>query len=114
MDYIDNAYDSLKRYFTALEYTGSYDKRQTLDLLMYCFIVDKMFDGMLSEYLDNEGLASLNKALSCIYNRNGCLINKVYSTKLSRPRGYRMQQILRVNEDSGLHLTEDNETRRTE
>lgn len=87
MEYDGNVLDAYKQYFSALETMGTYPKDNTYGLLIYSFIVDQIFDGPLSVYLDDEGLSALNKAIRCIAN-NGCLIaNPGPFTHISKPRG---------------------------
>lgn len=114
MEHIDNACDSLRHYFDALEAMGYYDKTETKNLLVYLFIVDEVFEGDLGVHLDDEGLASFEKALECLYK--GCLINPVMESNM----GVKAENLhgdefrLRYTEDSYSRSTEEKEPRITE
>lgn len=113
MEHVENVYDSLKHYFGVLEQSGMYPKYETMGLLLYCFITDQVFDGSLSEYLDDAGLAAFNKVLRCLY-RKGCLFNNPETVRLSTPRDTSFSSILRSTEDLLQRSTEHEEPRRIE
>lgn len=107
MEHVGNLYNGLTRYFSALEQMGYYDKSETMNLVMYLFIVNEIFEGRLSQHLDDEGLAILQKALRCIYD--GCLIDSVRvrrGFKEARPYGYSNLR-LRYSETDTMRFTED-------
>ena len=108
MGHDENVYDSLKHYFSVLELTGNYPNNEVIGLLIYCFIVDQVFDGPLSEYLDDAGLAAFNKTLSCLYSK-GCLINNPDTLVISAPRGQRHRASLRISEAEAQRLAENND-----
>ncbi len=113
MDYINNAYNSLRHYFDTLEWTGSYDMKETMNLLIYCFVVDEIFNGSLYQYLTDEGLAQFMKMFRCIYN--GCLINNEEEhIRLSRPKPNYTDVRTRHTELSEIRITEDSKTRTIE
>lgn len=110
MEHLGNAYNGLVRYFNALENIGYYDPKETQNLAIYSFIVNEIFEGPLEAYLDNEGLASINKALRCIYK--GCLINPVMDNiKLSEPHVRTGYNRFRHSETDILRSTEQNNVR---
>jgi hypothetical protein len=37
----------MHRYFSALEQMGNYDKRETVNLLIYLFIIGEIYEGRL-------------------------------------------------------------------
>lgn len=113
MEHVDNAYGSLKHYFGVLEQTGLYPKDETYGLLLYTFIVDQVFNGPLSPYLDDAGLAAFNKALNCLYHQ-GCLISRPDALRLSEHRSRFTVAVLRSTEDSTVRETQDDDLRSTE
>lgn len=114
MEYSDNAYNSLRRYFDVLSQTGSYPYKDVTGLLLYCFIVDQVFEGQLSMYLDDEGLAAFNKAIRCIAS-NGCLVDSSANTiRITDVRPWSPSQIFRYTESENQRLTEDNNMRKME
>lgn len=107
MDYIDNACESLQRYFDVLETTGRYPQKEVTGLLLYCFIVDQVFDGPLSAYLDDEGLTAFNRAINCIAS-NGCLVdNSVSHVRITQQRPWAPIKIFRASEIGTQRSTED-------
>lgn len=113
MEHVDNAYGSLKHYFGVLEQTGLYPKDETYGLLFYAFIVDQVFNGPLSPYLDDAGLAAFNKALNCLYHQ-GCLISRPDYVRLSEPRNRSYGAVLRSTEGAEMRETQKEEFRATE
>lgn len=109
MEHVDNTYGSLKHYFGVLEQTGLYPKDETYGLLLYTFIVDQVFNGPLSPYLDDAGLAAFNKALNCLYHQ-GCLISRPDALRLSEPRNRSNTALLRSTEDSSLRITQSSDS----
>lgn len=107
MDHVGNLYNSLTRYFGALEQMGYYDSSETMNLIIYLFIVNEIFEGRLGMYLDDEGLAKIEHALRCIYN--GCLIDAVRDNiRLKEGSVYHSRNIrLRYSEDDIVRFTED-------
>lgn len=97
MDHTDNVYSSLHRYFDVLEYTGNYDKRETYNLLIYLFLVNEVFEGSLSKYLEEKDLALFENVLRCVYN--GCLVNPVRDgIRIKQPKAYSVDEELRYTE----------------
>lgn len=113
VEHVDNAYNGLKHYFDVLELNGSYPEYDTLGMLVYSFIVDQIFSGPLYEYLDETGLSSIRKALSCLY-RHGCLLQNPDTIRLSTPHGFSYDSLLRATEDVWQRYTEGEEPRRVE
>ena len=114
MEHTDNAYESLQHYFNVLESVGKYKKQDMVGLFIYCFIVDQIFDGPLQPYLDDKGLAALNKAILCIA-KNGCLV-AMPSTgiHISQPRDYYIGDLYRFSEYGALRYSEDGKLRSAE
>lgn len=110
MEHTDNLYNSLNHYFTALEYMGQYDARETENLIIYLFIVNEILDGNLGVHLDDAGLAQIEKVLRCLYN--GCLIQPVRSLdRIHEPNPYHTTRIIRLSETFVPRYTEDNDVR---
>lgn len=110
MDHTGNLYNSLVRYFGALEQIGHYDIRETKNLIIYTFIVNEIFDGKLSEHLDDEGLVILNKVLQCLYK--GCLIDPIRDTiKLEDVRAYSGDNRFRYSESVIPRITQQEDVR---
>lgn len=114
MDYTDNACESLQRYFDVLETTGRYPQKEVTGLLLYCFIVDQVFDGPLSAYLDDEGLAAFNRAINCIAS-SSCIVGSIgtiSNISSARPQGtngkFRRSEmdVQRSTEDSTIRAAE--------
>lgn len=113
MEHIDNLYNSLVRYFKFLEYTGTYDRRETNNLVIYLFIVNEIFEGNLSIHLDDEGLLKLKHVLKCLYN--GCIIDTVRdSIKLEDIRRSSDGIRFRHSEESDIRFMENKNIRTTE
>lgn len=85
MEHTDNLYSSISRYFHVLEEAGYYKKEGVRGLLIYLFITEAVFNGQLSEHLDDAGLSAFNRALNCLYN-NGCIIGRITHFRFSKPR----------------------------
>lgn len=114
MEHTDNAYNGLYHYFSILEQTGYYKDQDVKGLLIYCFIVDQIFDGPLQPYLDDKGLSVLNKVIRCI-TKNNCLIDMPSDNQhISEPRKYYVDNIFRISEYEALRNTEDDRIRSTE
>jgi hypothetical protein len=114
MDYIDNAYNGLTRYFKVLESVGQYKERNAIGLLIYCFIVDQVFNGPLQPYLDDTGLSAFNKAIKCI-SQSGCLVPMLSpGIHISPARKYYVGNSYRSTERGILRNTEDLRVRITE
>jgi hypothetical protein len=47
MGHVGNVCRSMHRYFSALEQMGNYDKRETVNLLIYLFIIGEIYEGRL-------------------------------------------------------------------
>lgn len=113
MEHTENFYNSVSRYFEALEATGFYPQDQTTDLVLYSFISGAVFDGPLYEYLDDEGLRAFSKVLGCMH-RKGCLVSDISLVNLSKPTQHFGHGNLRQSEFYVLRNTEDNSLRTTE
>ena len=113
MEHIGNLYNSLYRYFNALEQMGQYDRRETANLVIYLFIVNEIFEGNLWKHLKNEDLPVFERVLSCLYR--GCLIDPVYENmKFKEPDLLYSSVRLRKSEGSSLRVTEESDPRGTE
>jgi hypothetical protein len=114
MDHADNLYNSLKHYFGMLEQAGYYNQKETMNLVIYLFIVNEVFNGNLSFYLDDEGLNMFNKTLRCLYN--GCLINGgVDNITIKDVRPYNLNNFqVRYSENSVTRFTEKSDIRTPE
>ena len=84
MEYAENLYQSLNRYQTALSNVGYYDRRQQRGVLIYLFIVNEVFSGILEDCLDDDGLAALENAIRCLQGA-GCLISNLRHIRYSKP-----------------------------
>lgn len=113
MEHTETFYNSVSRYFEALEATGFYPQDQTTDLVLYSFISGVVFDGPLYEYLDDEGLRAFSRVLSCMH-RKGCLVRDISFVSLSKPTQHFVHDNLRQSEFYVLRNTEDNSLRTTE
>jgi hypothetical protein len=110
MEHSDNLYNSLFRYFNALEHMGYYDKKETMNLIIYLFIVNEIFEGRLSKHLDDEGLSAFNKAFNCLYN--GCLIDRVRDNSVFKEESkYPNISRIRYSETMDPRITEDENAR---
>lgn len=110
MEHSDNLYNSLFRYFNALEHMGYYDKKETMNLIIYLFIVNEIFEGRLSKHLDDEGLSAFNKVFNCLYN--GCLIDRVRDNSVFKEESkYPNISRIRYSETMNPRITEDENTR---
>lgn len=114
MGHVGNVCRSMHRYFSALEQMGNYDKRETINLLIYLFIIGEIYEGRLGQYLDDEGLAQFEKVLRCLYK--GCLINTVTPhVRYQEPRPYYVSgEQFRYSETMASRITDDNKARKTE
>lgn len=114
MGHVGNVCRSIHRYFSALEQMGSYDKKETINLLIYLFIIGEIYEGRLSQYLTDEDLAVFEKVLRCLYK--GCLINAVRSNvRYQEPRPYYIgSEQFRHSELMIPRITDDNKTRKAE
>lgn len=103
----------MHRYFNALEQVGYYDKRETLNLIIYLFIVNEVFEGRLNKHLDDNGLLQFEKVLKCLYK--GCLINTVKGNiRIKEEEPYENNFRLRFSETSVLRHTQDDISRTPE
>ena len=110
MEHTDNAYNSIQHYFNALEQMGSYDQKETADLLIYLFVVNEIFEGGLGQYLDDKGLAVFNKLLRCLYK--GCLIDSIGNfSNIKEPHLDVYSIKVRSTEDDLSRFSENNRTR---
>ena len=113
MDHIGNVYESLHRYFDVLEQTGHYNKQETLNLVIYLFIVNEVFEGDLGKFLEEKDLALFNNVLRCVYK--GCLISPVREgIKIKRPVTYFRDGEFRHTETDIPRITDFDITRITE
>lgn len=109
MEHIDAAYTSLNRYFDILQTTGTYPRNKTRRLLAYSFLVDAVLEGPLSIYLDNRGLAVINRLLSCL-RRDQCLVGIPPGyIRLSEPRGSYSE--VRLSEEDAFRESENDTIR---
>lgn len=107
MEPIDTTSAALNHYFKVLECTGYYDKNDMHKLLIYMFIVDAILEGPFQQYLEDEHLAAINKALGCL-GKNNCLIPRPRNTDRRMPvRQNNLYSKLRVTEYTKLRGTED-------
>lgn len=114
MDHIKNAYTGLKRYFDTLALTGYYPRKHVQGLLMYLFIVDTILEGPWQEYIEDKDIGILNNVIKCLA-RDGCIIPTVINgIHPSKPRGRKLDGILRATETDLTRITEDDNTRITE
>lgn len=114
MEYIENVYNSLKRYFTALEMTGNYSTQSTLSLVVYTFLVSAILEGPLHWYLEDKDVEVLNKLIDCL-SKDKCLISRiVHYGRVGRPRQDYIPGSLRNTEDDIQRFTESDDARVTE
>ena len=110
MEHTDNLYASLGHYFDVLKQTGSYDSRETVNLVIYLFIVNDILEGNLGRYLDDDGLAQIEKVLDCLYNV--CLIHPVRENiNIKEPNSYFAGDFIRYAETVIPRYSEDTDTR---
>lgn len=92
---------------------GHYDRKETLDLLIYVFLVNEILDGPLGDYLDDEGMTQVEKALGCLYK--GCLISPVRdSVRFKQGNPDYIRGIPRKSEASEPRQSENERLRITE
>jgi len=114
MVYAGDVYDSLQHYFKMLENTGSYGKRETYSLLIYCFIYNTILNGQFEECLEDKDVLVLNKLLRCL-SKDNCLIHlPVSKDRVGKPRRYYVPGDYRDTETSILRFSEDAKPRLTE
>ena len=66
MEHVDKALGNINRYFDILGVTGHYDDKKTFALLLYSFLVNEVFTGPLSDYLDDNGLSVFLNMFRCL------------------------------------------------
>jgi len=104
MEYVDNLYNSLSRRITFLESAGQYKDNDNRSLLIYLFLVNDMLNGPLSEYLDDNGLAVINRVLSCLREKSCLDIPRTTAGRLHTP----------TYGSTSLRLTETSNPRKSE
>jgi len=114
MVYDGNVYSSLQHYFSTLEMIGNYDKKETLSLLIFCFIHSAILSGPFEEFLEDEDVVVLNKLLRCL-GRNSCLIQLPASReRVGKPKVNYTSGSYRITETEYTRTTQDEHLRTTE
>lgn len=113
MEHTNNLYDSIAHYFDVLDRVGYYKEQDVKKLMIYLFIVEEMFNGQLSQYLDDNGLKVLSSVLRCI-SASSCFVISPSRVKLQLPVDNLYKDRFRISEIGVQRIANSGELRKTE
>ena len=113
MEHTNNLYDSIAHYFNVLDRVGYYKEQDVKKLMIYLFIVEEMFNGQLSQYLDDDGLEVLSSVLRCI-SASSCFVISPSRVKLQLPVDNLYKDRFRISEVGIQRIANSSELRKTE
>jgi hypothetical protein len=109
MEFTNEVYDAINRYFSLLKHTGYKPYKQVDNLLVMVFI-EELLEGPLSQYITEKDYNSIVNSLYCLYGT--CMIpfpdyKKAIDEVLAKsPDKYRATEdgAFRVSETIGLRI----------
>lgn len=109
MEFTNEAYDAINRYFSLLKHTGYKPYSQVENLIIMTFI-EEMLDGPLSQFITERDYNSIINSLYCLYGT--CMIpfpdykKAIAEVQDKSPDKYRTTEdgTFRVSEIIGLRI----------
>jgi hypothetical protein len=109
MEFTNEVFDSLERYFSALSHIG-YRSYKQVDNMITVLFIEELLDGQLSQFITEDDYRSISNAIECLHGT--CMIpypaykQAITEVQQKSPDPYRTTEDgnFRVSENIGLRI----------